>query len=652
MTPDPSSPFSGATSGGLRGILATLSLLLLVAVTPAQAGPQERDLFYAFMDGEVCYGSQRIRVSKLEDGNFRFQITVRVLVDFFGQKQETESESEYVVTAGLRPVSLNIESNELAGVTKKSGTVDEGTLSLRVEIGGQTTTKTVAGFGDAIFTATIADWLADLPPDTDQATVETIDESEWKVVTATAKRVRRDAAGATWEVRMSDGIGVQTMSMNAGGTLQETVSRAPNFQVVRSTEADTKDLVYRSMTGRDVLAFPLGTEISAPHRLEQLRVRLTWKDIPFEEFQLEDGRQRVISRSTDSGVQEVVLEITKPPPPTTRARLPVEDSALAAFLAETQFIRPKNEEILAAARRAAEGKTEALEVVRALSEWVHGYIEAELITSTLSGPEVLATRKGKCSEYSTLFASLARSLGVPTRIVLGERLIPGQWGGHMWNEAWVGQWITVDASANEVGESMALLKFIHSDTVMGTQPLRWKLTESLDIAVEKFRLRPSALAANYKTGITGRVYTNVNHACTVEAPEGWILQDKSATGSTTIRFKVPGADAVSIHFVAFSVPAGTPAKPIVVGRLRGMDSRLADYELIESAAAEVPGADAHIVRFSGLTKSTPPVRHAVTEVVWIRGPHGFLLTMSGSETAHAKCTPGFDQLLQSFKSLE
>jgi hypothetical protein len=103
---------------------------------------------------------------------------------------------------------------------------------------------------------------------------------------------------------MSGGIGVQTMSMDAGGTLQETVSRAPNFQVVLSTEADTKDLVYRSMTGRDVLAFPLGTEISAPHRLEQIRVRLTWKDIPFEEFQLEDGRQRVISRSTDSGAHD------------------------------------------------------------------------------------------------------------------------------------------------------------------------------------------------------------------------------------------------------------------------------------------------------------------------------------------------------------
>lgn len=643
-------PFTDAKSGGRRGIL--VALLLLASAASAQAGPQERDIFYALVSGEVCYGSQRIRVAKLEDGNFRVQITGRVLVDFFGQKQESKTKTDYVVTAALRPVSVKIESTELSGLTKMSGTVHEGALSIRVESHGQTTTKTIAKFGDAIFIGNLADWLANIPPDTDQATVETIDESDWKIVTATAKRVRREAAGATWEVRFYGGIGVQTMSMDAEGTLQESVSRAPNFRIVKSTEADTKNLVYRSMNGREVLAFPLGTEISAPHRLEQLRVRLKWKDIPFEEFQLEDRRQRVSSRSADSGGQTVVLEITKPSPLTTRASLPVEDPALALFLAETDFIKPKNEEILATARRVAAGKTESLEVVRALSEWVHGFIEAELITNTLSGPEVLATRKGKCTEYSTLFASLARSMGVPTRIALGERMIAGQWGGHMWNEAWVGQWITVDTSANEVDESMALLKFIHSDTVMGTQSLRWKLTESLDITIEKFRLRPSALDALYKTGITGRVYTNVNHACSIEAPEGWTLQDKSATGNTTIRFKVPGDDAVSLHFVAFSVPAGTPAKPIAAGRLKGMDSRFDDYELIDNAAAEVPGADAHTIHYSGSTKNTPPVQYAVTEVVWIRGPHGFLLTMSAPESAHAKCTPGFEQILQSFKSLE
>ena len=48
-------------------------------------------------------------------------------------------------------------------------------------------------------------------------------------------------------------------------------------------------------------------------------------------------------------------------------------------------------------------------------------------------------------------------------------MLAGQWMGHMWNEVFVGRWVTVDTGYNEIGESQLLLKFIHSDTVGGTQ---------------------------------------------------------------------------------------------------------------------------------------------------------------------------------------
>ena len=97
-----------------------------------------------------------------------------------------------------------------------------------------------------------------------------------------------------------------------------------------------------------------------------------------------------------------------------------------------------------------------------------------LIAETLSGPEVLQTKQGKCSEHATLLASLTRSLGIPTRIVLGMRMLGGRWIGHMWNEVYVGRWITVDTTVDEVGDSMQLVKLVHSDTVLGTQSARWE----------------------------------------------------------------------------------------------------------------------------------------------------------------------------------
>jgi Transglutaminase-like superfamily len=184
-------------------------------------------------------------------------------------------------------------------------------------------------------------------------------------------------------------------------------------------------------------------------------------------------------------------------------------------------------------------------------------IEPCLIAETLSGPEVLACRKGKCSEFATLFASLSRAAGIPTRIALGERMMPGQWDGHMWNEVYVGRWIPVDAGANEVGKSAVLVKLIDHETVEGTQPLRQALPASFEIAIKDYRSKPARLAGKFSTGIAGRVYTNAELGCRLTAPgEDWSIEEVKEPGATVLRFKPPetGKGDVQLHFVAFPLP--------------------------------------------------------------------------------------------------
>jgi hypothetical protein len=41
------------------------------------------------------------------------------------------------------------------------------------------------------------------------------------------------------------------------------------------------------------------------------------------------------------------------------------------------------------------GETDTLEAVRALSAWVSKHVEVAYLAETLTGPEVLACRKGK-----------------------------------------------------------------------------------------------------------------------------------------------------------------------------------------------------------------------------------------------------------------
>jgi len=191
-------------------------------------------------------------------------------------------------------------------------------------------------------------------------------------------------------------------------------SRGSSFEVT---------VAYRKMDGRDVLMFPLGKEVGPPELLESLTVELKWRDISFERFRLEDDRQHVVERSREGDQYRVVVRIEAPKPLSLPARLPIAGPEFAFYLGESRYIKPHDERIIAVAREVTKGKTDALEAVKALSAWMLKNVEPTLIAETLTGPEVLACRKGKCSEFATLFASLARAAGIPTRIVLGERMI-------------------------------------------------------------------------------------------------------------------------------------------------------------------------------------------------------------------------------------
>ena len=274
-----------------------------------------------------------------------------------------------------------------------------------------------------------------------------------------------------------------------------------------------------------------------------------------------------------------------------------------------------------------------------------------MIAETLSGPEVLQSKQGKCSEHATLLASLARSLGIPTRIVLGLRMAGGQWMGHMWNEVYVGRWITVDTTVNEVGDSMELVKLVHSDTVFGTQPVRWKLTESLDVAIEDFQVAAGSVDGRYKTGIEGRVYTNTDHACRLTAPsDAWSIEDKTETGPMVIRFKVPDPK-VLIHFVAFPLPEVFDPIMIVNARKLQFTSQYKEFKILRDEPYKSGPVSGRIFVFHRAAGGQEPGAMKTTEVLWRSGASCFQLNLIAEKSAHDEYLPKFTSLLNSFEVL-
>ena len=61
----------------------------------------------------------------------------------------------------------------------------------------------------------------------------------------------------------------------------------------------------------------------------------------------------------------------------------------------------------------------------------------------------LSTKKGICFDYAALMATMCRSQGIPTKLVIGQTSV----GYHAWNEVYLGGWKRYDATFGAVGQS-------------------------------------------------------------------------------------------------------------------------------------------------------------------------------------------------------
>ncbi len=213
--------------------------------------------------------------------------------------------------------------------------------------------------------------------------------------------------------------------------------------------------------------FMTGTFIKADHQIIRPReirsalYEIQVKGLPTESSQKErqiilplSGYQRVVSTVEDR-IQVKVdtnhLEKNSPAPPDHTFRDPStmidwDDPIISSLLAQAI----DREDMAAENNRNTAQK---------LCRFVHGYIDKrDLSVGFASAGEVARTRRGDCTEFAVLLASLLRAINIPSRIAsglvyadqfMGHRHI---FGYHMWTQAWIGGkdgcWIDFDAALN------------------------------------------------------------------------------------------------------------------------------------------------------------------------------------------------------------
>ncbi len=111
-------------------------------------------------------------------------------------------------------------------------------------------------------------------------------------------------------------------------------------------------------------------------------------------------------------------------------------------------------EIRSLAKDLTQGYKEDIDKVSVLAVWVNTHMTYDIneVGKNRNATDVYSNPKGVCVEYVNLFMALSRSLGYPTRSVLGYVYSPKfGWQLHSWSEVYIGEWVGVDPTWLQVG---------------------------------------------------------------------------------------------------------------------------------------------------------------------------------------------------------
>lgn len=168
-------------------------------------------------------------------------------------------------------------------------------------------------------------------------------------------------------------------------------------------------------------------------------------------FFLDGGRQVF-----KNGILTIVKEII------TRS-MDVSVPEAGPFLQPTLTIRSDHPKIRQLATSLVPAGTPHLEAIHKIMAWMNENIEKRPVISIPNALKTLENRMGDCNEYAVLFAALARSVGIPTRVEAGLVHLNGRFYYHAWNVVRLGDWITVDALMEQIPADVTHIRLVRGD---------------------------------------------------------------------------------------------------------------------------------------------------------------------------------------------
>ena len=119
--------------------------------------------------------------------------------------------------------------------------------------------------------------------------------------------------------------------------------------------------------------------------------------------------------------------------------------------------------------------------MRLINSWIYNNLDKKPTISIPNALDVLKTKSGDCNEHSVLFTALTRSIDIPTKIILGIVYLNGKFYYHAWNEVFLGKWVSVDSTFNQLPVDASHIKFLEGDISRSSEIM--KLVGKLNLQI-------------------------------------------------------------------------------------------------------------------------------------------------------------------------
>lgn len=268
-------------------------------------------------------------------------------------------------------------------------------------------------------------------------------------------------AVVVWKVLDKNPVGPSTIYLNAQGDLLRVdtllgmqIRKEPKEIALAAPDEKTPPPDLISLVGIK----PTGASLSDARQLQTATYEVSHVTRPLPPA---DSVQTAISLAAPSAADAQTLTVTvttqhvpggKTAPLFTSAA-PAAPANLRPFLQASLYVPTGDPEFAALARRVIGRETETGKAAQKLAAYVHQTIVPDPALPALrTARDILHEPRGVCRDYTTLFATLARSVGLPTKQCTGIVYAGGAFLYHAWPEVWVGknartgadQWVALE----------------------------------------------------------------------------------------------------------------------------------------------------------------------------------------------------------------